>query len=117
MRAPHASHPPAPQTRTLTMYIRPNVYLHKKFIMQTELPLYVICYSVHTYTSLIQHIHSHKSSFPDFEAMIESQGKFLDSHTQQLAQYREVYLECSKIQSLSHELIELIWSHATHVPE
>ena len=101
----------------LTVYIRPNVSLHKKFIMQTGLPLTNICYSIQVYTSLIRYIHSKKSSFPDFEAMIESQGKFLDSHTQQLAQYREAYLECSKIQSLSHELIELIWSHATHVPE
>jgi len=101
----------------LTVYIRPNVYLHKKFIMQTGLPLYVICYNVRVYTGLIQHIHVKKSSDPDFEEKLESQGKFLDSYTQQLAKFREAYLKCSKIRSLQQELIDHIWSHAIHVPE
>ena len=98
------------------MYIRPNVSLHKKFIMQTGLPLYVICYNVRVYTGLIQHIHVNKSSDPDFEEKLESQGKFLDSYTQQLSKLREAYLKCSKIRSLQQELIDHIWSHATHVP-
>ena len=99
----------------LTVYIRPNVSLHKKFIMQTGLPLYVICYNVRVYTGLIQHIHVKKSSDPDFEEKLESQGKFLDSYTQQLAKLREAYLKCSMVQSLTDDIIERIWSHATDV--
>ena len=49
------------------------------------------------------------------EEIIDGQVDTVATYTRKLNTYREAYLKCSMVQSLTHEIIERIWSQATDV--
>ena len=49
------------------------------------------------------------------ERIIDNLVHDLTVYTRKFNTYREAYLQCSMVQSLTHEIIECIWSQATDV--